>query len=74
MDGSSWSVGRAGVEKNLTCCADCLANFNKEAKTITSIQVKTESTYSSSSLPLWLQKYKEEHKQENNQKVLILFH
>lgn len=68
MDGSSWSVGRAGVEKNLTCCADCLANFNKEAKTITSIQVKTESTYSSSSLPLWLQKYKEEHKQENNQK------
>ncbi|KAK4359902.1 hypothetical protein RND71_022131 [Anisodus tanguticus] len=68
MDGSSWSLGRAGVEKSLTCCADCLANFNKEAKTITSIQVKTESTttYSSSSLPLWLQKYKEEHRQENN--------
>ncbi|XP_006367244.1 uncharacterized protein [Solanum tuberosum] len=67
MDGSSWSLGRGGVEKNLTCCADCLANFNKEAKTVTSIQVKTESTYSTSSLPLWLQKYKEEHKQENNQ-------
>ncbi|KAJ8551626.1 hypothetical protein K7X08_021641 [Anisodus acutangulus] len=68
MDGSGWSLGRAGVEKSLTCCADCLANFNKEAKTITSIQVKTESTttYSSSSLPLWLQKYKEEHRQENN--------
>ncbi|KAK4337717.1 hypothetical protein RND71_042204 [Anisodus tanguticus] len=69
MDSSSWSLGRAGVEKNLTCCADCLANFNREAKTITNIQVKTESTttYSSSSLPLWLQKYKEEHRQENNQ-------
>ncbi|CAN4126388.1 unnamed protein product [Withania somnifera] len=65
---SSWSLGRAGVEKQLNCCADCLANFNKEAKTITSIQVKTESTTcSSSSLPLWLQKYKEENKQENNQ-------
>ncbi|KAF3663613.1 hypothetical protein FXO37_11903 [Capsicum annuum] len=70
MDGSSWSLGRAGVEKQLNCCADCLANFNREAKTITSTQVKTESatTYSSSSLPLWLQKYKEEHRQENNQK------
>ncbi|KAJ8526347.1 hypothetical protein K7X08_028824 [Anisodus acutangulus] len=69
MGSSSWSLGRAGVEKNLTCCADCLANFNREAKTITNIQVKTESTttYSSSSLPLWLQKYKEEHRQENNQ-------
>ncbi|MCD7457438.1 hypothetical protein HAX54_035086 [Datura stramonium] len=69
MDGSNWSLGRAGVEKKLNCCADCLANFNREAKTITSIQVKTESTttYSSSSLPLWLQKYKEEHRQENNQ-------
>lgn len=69
MDGSSWSLGRAGVEKQLNCCADCLANFNREAKTFNSIQVKTESTttYSSSSLPLWLQKYKEEHRQENNQ-------
>ncbi|CAN4114444.1 unnamed protein product [Withania somnifera] len=69
MDGSSWSLGRAGVEKQLNCCADCVANFNREAKNITSIQVKTELTtaYSSSNLPLWLQKYKEEHKQENNQ-------
>ncbi|OIT39012.1 PREDICTED: protein SMAX1-LIKE 3-like [Nicotiana attenuata] len=68
MDGSSWSLGRVGVEKQLTCCADCLANFKREAKTISSIQVKTESTttYSSSSLPSWLQKYKEEHRQANN--------
>ncbi|XP_060185794.1 protein SMAX1-LIKE 3-like [Lycium barbarum] len=69
MDGSSWSLGRAGVEKNLTCCADCVDNFYREVKTMTSIQVKTESTttYSSPGLPLWLQKYKEENRQQNNQ-------
>ncbi|KAG9145361.1 hypothetical protein Leryth_008284 [Lithospermum erythrorhizon] len=47
---SSWLVNHFGMEKHLNCCADCLDNFNKEAKRMAN----------SSSLPAWLQKCKEE--------------
>lgn len=44
------------VSKQLSCCADCSENFDKEVQSIpssTNIQHK-------SSLPSWLQKYREE--------------
>ncbi|PSR92946.1 Protein SMAX1-LIKE like [Actinidia chinensis var. chinensis] len=64
---SSWSQIKFGVEKNLTCCIDCLANFNKEAQNIANNTHYNESTTTStcSSLPSWLQKYKQENKREN---------
>ncbi|OIT03246.1 PREDICTED: protein SMAX1-LIKE 3-like [Nicotiana attenuata] len=65
-DGSSWSVVRNGVKKQLTCCADCLANFNREAKSINIVKTESTTFYSSSSLPSWLQKYKEVNRQDNN--------
>ncbi|CAL5404181.1 unnamed protein product [Camellia sinensis] len=59
----SWSQIRIGVEKNLNCCKDCLANFNREAGSIGSNSFCNESTTTSSSscLPSWLQQYKEEN-------------
>ncbi|XP_057471414.1 protein SMAX1-LIKE 3-like [Actinidia eriantha] len=68
---SSWSQIKFGVEKNLACCIDCLANFNKETRNIASNTHynDTTTTSTSSSLPSWLQKYKRENKREsaNNQ-------
>ncbi|XP_009588732.1 protein SMAX1-LIKE 3 [Nicotiana tabacum] len=66
VDGSSWSLARDGVKKQLTCCADCLANFNREAKSINVVKTESTTFYSSSSLPSWLQKYKEVNRQDNN--------
>nr|GMC96101.1 protein SMAX1-LIKE 3-like [Ipomoea batatas] len=64
QEGSSWGLSRQhhnSVEKHLTCCADCLANFNKDARNIATCTavVKTEPT-TTTSLPSWLQKCKEE--------------
>lgn len=57
--GGEWS-NKARAEKYLTCCADCLANFNKEARSVTT----TSSINGGSSLPSWLQQYKEEKQME----------
>ncbi|KAJ7974807.1 Protein SMAX1-LIKE 3 [Quillaja saponaria] len=59
-EGSSWPLveDKAGVAKNLTCCADCLINFEKEAQSISS-SIRKEST-NTPSLPSWLQHYKDE--------------
>lgn len=59
---SSWLLSKARAEKYLSCCADCLANFNKEAKSISRNNLENAS----SSLPSWLQKYKEEKKEDTN--------
>ncbi|XP_061354662.1 protein SMAX1-LIKE 3-like [Gastrolobium bilobum] len=48
---------RAKVHKYLTCCRDCSLNFEKEAQSIPSSIRKKECT---SSLPTWLQNFKEE--------------
>ncbi|CAK9150757.1 unnamed protein product [Ilex paraguariensis] len=48
------------VEKHLNCCADCSANFKIEARSIVKNESTTTST--SSSLPSWLQQYKEENR------------
>ncbi|CAL5363316.1 unnamed protein product [Camellia sinensis] len=63
-DESIWSQIKMGVEKNLTCCTDCLANFNREAQNIASNNCYNESTTTStcSSLPSWLQQYKDENR------------
>ncbi|XP_009765920.1 protein SMAX1-LIKE 3-like [Nicotiana sylvestris] len=66
VDGSSLSLVRDGVKKQLTCCADCLANFNREAKSINVVKTESTTFYSSPSLPSWLQKYKEVNTQDNN--------
>ncbi|KAK6228450.1 Clp [Theobroma cacao] len=49
IDGISWPLHEAGVNKNQTSFTDRLLNFDKEAQ-------------STSSLPSWLQNYKEESK------------
>lgn len=65
---SSWlhSCNKARAEKYLSCCADCLANFNKEARSVTRNNnlEATGSVHGSSSLPSWLQQYKEEKQRE----------
>lgn len=57
---SSRKKGENGVgeeETQLSCCADCSANFKMEADR--SLQSSDDST---SNLPAWLQKYKDEQK------------
>ncbi|KHN17962.1 hypothetical protein glysoja_049195 [Glycine soja] len=49
---------RTGVRNHLTCCRDCLINFEKEAQSITNCISKKVCT--ASSLPMWLQNCKEE--------------
>ncbi|KAF8397962.1 hypothetical protein HHK36_016888 [Tetracentron sinense] len=64
-DGSSWSVLlQSGVQKQLTCCADCSAKFEMEARTLTSSTHSDSNT--NSRLPTWLQQYKEEKKRLSN--------
>lgn len=59
-EGSNNNNNKARAEKYLTCCTDCLANFNKEARSVTT----TSSINGSSSLPSWLQQYKQEKQME----------
>ncbi|XP_020222613.1 protein SMAX1-LIKE 3 isoform X2 [Cajanus cajan] len=49
---------RAGVRNHLTCCRDCLINFEKEAQSLTNSVSKKVCT--AGSLPTWLQNCKEE--------------
>lgn len=69
-EGSSWLLSKAGAEKHLTCCADCVANFKREARSIARGPLESDTmnaTYTtSSSLPSWLQQYKEEKRRETN--------
>ncbi|XP_052183416.1 protein SMAX1-LIKE 3-like [Diospyros lotus] len=63
---SSWSQIKIGVEKNLICCIDCLANFNREARRMAAntCHKESSSTSTGSNLPPWLQLYKEESKRK----------
>ncbi|KAJ0089226.1 hypothetical protein Patl1_32692 [Pistacia atlantica] len=51
-------------EKNLTCCADCSAKFEIEARSLERSNGNSESA--TSSLPAWLQQYKDENKTLSN--------
>lgn len=50
------TIDSSSVGKQLSCCADCSENFDKEVQ---SIPFST-TTHNKSSLPSWLQKYREE--------------
>ncbi|XP_044481140.1 protein SMAX1-LIKE 3-like [Mangifera indica] len=51
-------------EKKLTCCADCSAKFEIEARGLQSSNGNIEST--TASLPAWLQQYKDDNKTLSN--------
>lgn len=78
VEESKWSETKLGVEKNLTCCKECFAGYNKEAQSIalsnSYYNEYSTTTSISSSLPSWLQKYKQENKssQTTNDQVPIL--
>ncbi|XP_024971024.1 protein SMAX1-LIKE 3-like [Cynara cardunculus var. scolymus] len=54
--------------KMLTCCGECSVNFTREARTITSYgrtnRSITTATTTGSTLPSWLQQYKEENSRQ----------
>ncbi|KAM7463784.1 hypothetical protein LguiA_031905 [Lonicera macranthoides] len=62
-EGFNW-LNKTGLEKHLTCCADCSNNFTREAQRIVNNIHENESTITSSnsSLPSWLQQYKEQNR------------
>lgn len=62
-----------GGGKQLTCCAECSSKFEAEARSLqSSSSCNSEST--TSSLPAWLQQYKNENKVPSgtNDQVLII--
>ncbi|XP_058088285.1 protein SMAX1-LIKE 3 isoform X2 [Magnolia sinica] len=61
-DGPLWSHLQDGLEKQLTCCADCSTKFETEARGLVNSAAHHDSTTVASSLPTWLQQYKEENR------------
>ncbi|GAB4836226.1 hypothetical protein Ancab_001141 [Ancistrocladus abbreviatus] len=63
-----WPLLNNGIEMDLTCCMDCSANFHQEARNL-AVNIRsnesTTTTSTSSSLPSWLQKCKEESREES---------
>lgn len=62
-------------EKQLSCCGECSAKFEIEARSLQNYSNNnSESTNSSSPLPAWLQQYKNEQKAmgENDQKCVTV--
>ncbi|XP_057978881.1 protein SMAX1-LIKE 3-like [Malania oleifera] len=62
ISGDGFSMPLLESRDKLTCCADCYANFAREAKSIRNNDstTSTPTISSSTSLPLWLQQCKEE--------------
>ncbi|KAJ6690639.1 hypothetical protein OIU85_006850 [Salix viminalis] len=65
MNGSSWPLLECGVDNHSTCWTDYSDKFNRESQSLAGRTQNKESTTgisisTSSSLPLWLQKCKEE--------------
>ncbi|XP_030449573.1 protein SMAX1-LIKE 3-like isoform X2 [Syzygium oleosum] len=60
---SSWSlfanINGGHSNNQLACCSDCMLNFDKEVQTVRN-KLDSINTSSSSSLPSWLQQYKDE--------------
>ncbi|XP_038906241.1 protein SMAX1-LIKE 3 [Benincasa hispida] len=62
-------------EKQLNCCGECSAKFEKEARSLQNYSNNnSESTTSLTPLPAWLQQYKNEQKAmgENDQKCVTV--
>ncbi|KAJ6908929.1 protein SMAX1-LIKE 3-like isoform X1 [Populus alba x Populus x berolinensis] len=65
MNGSSWPLLECGVDNHSTCWTDNSVKFNRESQSLAGRTQNKESTTgitisTSSSLPLWLQQFKEE--------------
>ncbi|XP_068663487.1 protein SMAX1-LIKE 3-like [Aristolochia californica] len=69
-DSTGWSLLLDEVEKQLNCCSDCLGKFENEAQSLANSSGH-ESAITSSTLPSWLQQYKEENRRltSNDQDV-----
>ncbi|XP_010246734.1 PREDICTED: protein SMAX1-LIKE 3-like [Nelumbo nucifera] len=67
VDAPGWPL-LEGAEKQLTCCSDCSAKFETEVRSLTSSSHNHDSitTSSTSSLPSWLQQYKNESKRNTS--------
>ncbi|KAI3470643.1 hypothetical protein Pfo_027306 [Paulownia fortunei] len=57
---------KAGGKKHLICCSDCSVNFKREAQAVMNSIQEFTATTSSSSLPSWLQQYKDENRKQIN--------
>lgn len=55
---SGWQLLESEYDKQLTCCTDCVVNFNREAQRETTTTTMSIST--NSSLPSWLQQEKKD--------------
>ncbi|KAK4430726.1 protein SMAX1-LIKE 3 [Sesamum alatum] len=62
VDDLNWLFQKAGIKNQLTFCSDCSVNFKKEAQAVMS----SKQEPSSSSLPSWLQQYKDENRKQTN--------
>ncbi|KAK9282882.1 hypothetical protein L1049_011107 [Liquidambar formosana] len=64
----TWPLLETGNDKHLTCYTDYSVNFDREARNMVSSIRNNESTTTtistSSSLPSWLQQYKEENRRQ----------
>ncbi|EEF29832.1 conserved hypothetical protein [Ricinus communis] len=66
QDGSRcWIMLEGEEEKQLTCCVDCTSKFENEARSLQSSTSNSDST-TTSTLPAWLQQYKNENQGVNN--------
>lgn len=66
-------IGDRHDDKQLSCCASCSENFDKE---IQGIPFTSSTIHNKSNLPSWLQKYREESGRNsavNNQVNYFLF-
>ncbi|KAF9598835.1 hypothetical protein IFM89_031503 [Coptis chinensis] len=59
---SGWPLLENGIEKQLTCCTDCSVKFETEARSLVTSAHDSATSSSTSSLPSWLQQYKDEKK------------
>ncbi|XP_021839766.1 protein SMAX1-LIKE 3 isoform X2 [Spinacia oleracea] len=73
-EGVSWPLLENKIDMQLTCCMDCSANCHREVKCLagifrnndsTTTTTTTTTTSTSSSLPSWLQKCKEESRENS---------
>ncbi|KAM1747642.1 hypothetical protein ACFX12_008734 [Malus domestica] len=60
--GSNKQMLEGGDQKQLTCCSECSAKFEAEARNLQQSSSICNSESTTSSLPAWLQQYKNENK------------
>ncbi|KAM1109217.1 hypothetical protein TB2_008493 [Malus domestica] len=60
--GSNKQMLEGGDQKQLTCCSECSAKFEAEARYLQQSSSICNSESTTSSLPAWLQQYKNENK------------